>query len=117
MTLLVAPVQFRSEGADTQNMLPTWSFQRGVEQLKLHCRESRRGVTLVVSGDGDLRSYSFRDYAALVKFESEMEEFLLETGWTPTELTIEQRPVRDRTLPPENPAPDAATKGSRRIRQ
>jgi hypothetical protein len=58
-----------------------WIYRRGAEHLLLHCRETRRGVTLVVSGDGDLRSYSFHDYAALVKFESEMEEFLLETGW------------------------------------
>ena len=50
-------------------MLPTWIFKRGGEQLMLHCRETGRGVTLVVSGDDDLRSYSFHDFAALVKFE------------------------------------------------
>ena len=55
----------------------------------LHCRETGRGVTLVVSGDDDLRSYSFHDFAALVKFESEMSEFLIGTGWAPARLTVE----------------------------
>lgn len=67
----------------------------------LHCRESGRGVTLVVSGDGDLRSYSFHDFAALVKFESEMEEFLLQTGWSPSQLTIEPRLTPDHATQPE----------------
>ena len=55
----------------------------------LHCRETGRGVTLVVSGDDDLRSYSFHDFAALVKFESEMADFLIGAGWTPARLTVE----------------------------
>ena len=55
----------------------------------LHCRETARGVTLVVSGDDDLRSYSFHDFAALVKFESEMADFLIGAGWTPARLTVE----------------------------
>ena len=57
----------------------------------LHYREYTRGVTLIVSGDGDLRSYSFRDFSSLMKFQSEMEEFLVKTGWSPSELTIDPR--------------------------
>jgi hypothetical protein len=79
----------RPPAADTTGVPPTWIFQRGEEQLLLRCRENARGVTLVVTGDGDLRSYSFRDFAALVKFEEEMAEFLLATGWSPAQLTIE----------------------------
>jgi hypothetical protein len=82
-------------------MLPVWIFQRGGERLMLHCRESARGVTLVVSGDGDLRSYSFHDFPALVKFESEMEEFLLETGWVRAQLTIEPRLTPEHQTEPE----------------
>ena len=74
-------------------MLPTWIFQRGGEHLILNCRENARGVTLIVSGDGDLRSYSFHDFAALVKFESQMAEFLLHSGWSPAQLTIEPRAI------------------------
>jgi hypothetical protein len=54
----------------------------------LHCRETGRGVTLVVSGDDDLRSYTFHDFSALAKFESEMADFLIGTGWTPARLTV-----------------------------
>jgi hypothetical protein len=82
-------------------MLPTWIFKRGGEQLMLHCRETGRGVTLVVSGDDDLRSYSFHDFAALVKFESEMADFLIGTGWTPARLTVESgmSPAIPRSVP------------------
>ena len=86
-------------------MQPTWTFQRGGEHLTLHCRESGRGVTLVVGGDGDLRSYSFHDLAALVKFESEMAEFLLETGWSPARLTVGSRVGPDPVTPPEASRP------------
>ena len=67
-------------------MLPMWIFRRGGEYLTLHCRESARGITLIVSGDGDLRSYSFHDFAALLSFEAHMEEFLVENGWSPTQI-------------------------------
>jgi hypothetical protein len=82
-------------------MLPMWIFQRGGEHVLLHCRENARGVTLVVSGDGDLRSYSFHDFAALEKFEGEMAEFLLAAGWSPAHLTIEPQPTPDHIMPPE----------------
>ena len=67
----------------------------------LHCRETGRGVTLVVSGDDDLRSYSFHDFAALVKFESEMADFLIGTGWAPARLTVESglAPGTPRSVP------------------
>jgi hypothetical protein len=86
-------------------MLPTWIFQRGGEQLMLHCRETGRGVTLVVSGDDDLRSYSFHDFAALVKFESEMADFLIGTGWAPARLTVESSmsPGVPRSVPANAP--------------
>jgi hypothetical protein len=80
-------------------MLPVWTFQRGHEQLVLYSRESRRGVVLVVSGDGDPRSYTFHDFNALVKFEGEMEEFLIETGWSPARLTVQQEPTLDGAPP------------------
>jgi hypothetical protein len=84
-------------------VLPTRIYQRDGERLLFFCREGRRGVTLVVSGDGDLRSYSFHDYAALVKFEGEMEEFLLATGWTPAQLSIEPRVKPEGAAPSESP--------------
>jgi hypothetical protein len=62
----------------------------------LHCRENIRGVTLIVSGDGDLRSYCFHDFAALLKFETEMSEFLRQMGWSPVQLTVEPPLTSDR---------------------
>jgi hypothetical protein len=89
---------------DTIHVLPTRIFQRDDQRLLFFCREGRRGVTLVVSGDGDLRSYSFHDYSALEKFESEMEEFLLGTGWRPAQLSIETSAPTDSAAPPPKSA-------------
>lgn len=72
-------------------MAPMRIFQRDGQCLMLHCRENARGVSLIVSGDGDLRSYSFRDFAALTKFEAEMAEFLLQLGWSPAQKTEPKR--------------------------
>ena len=52
---------------------------------------------MIVSGDGDLRSYAFHDFAALVKFEGHMAEFLLQTGWSPAQMTIEPRAIPNHT--------------------
>lgn len=76
-----------------------WTFRRDGKQLMLHCRESARGVTLIVSGDGDLRSYCFQDFGALLKFETEMSGFLLQKGWSPTPDTGEPRLACGRTDP------------------
>jgi hypothetical protein len=81
-------------------MLPTWVFQRDGAQVMLHCRETGRGVTLVVSGDDDLRSYTFHDFAALAKFESEMADFLIATGWTPARLTVSAGQAPSLPTPP-----------------
>jgi hypothetical protein len=65
----------------------------------LHYREHARGVTLIVSGDGDLRSYTFHDFTALLNFQHEMEEFLVETGWSLSQATIGPR-SGDQPAPP-----------------
>jgi hypothetical protein len=65
----------------------------------LHYREHARGVTLIVSGDGDLRSYTFRDFTALMNFQHEMEEFLVETGWSLSQPRIGPG-SRDQHAPP-----------------
>ena len=76
------------------------TFERGAERLTLHVRESGRGVTLVATGDGEPRSYSFRDAAAMMKFEAEMEEFLLYAGWALVRLST--TPAASAARPVEN---------------
>jgi hypothetical protein len=90
--------------ADKSLMWPLRTYRRGAERLSLHVREGNRGVTLVVSGDDDLRSYSFRDVRAMMKFEAEMEEFLLYAGWRPIKLTEEE------PLPEETSQSEAASR-------
>jgi hypothetical protein len=61
-------------------------------------------MTLVASGDGELRSYSFHDATALMKFEHEMEEFLVHAGWVPVRLILEPHPaITPADVPPRVP--------------
>jgi hypothetical protein len=100
-----ASLQFAHARVDTTGMLPTWTLERGMERITLFCRETRRGVVLVVSGDGDLRSYSFQDFAALAQFEHEMEEFLLHTGWSRSSLAVRPSDPVPAGRSPQTPQP------------
>jgi hypothetical protein len=74
----------------------TWIFERGAERLELARRTTPDGLTLVVTSDGPPRSYSFNDETALARFQSDMETFLLETGWAFSAFVPERRSGRDR---------------------
>jgi hypothetical protein len=47
----------------------------------LRREETPDGVNLTVEGEGVPRIYPFPDIVKLVKFQSDMEAFLLRTGW------------------------------------
>jgi hypothetical protein len=49
------------------------------------------GVNLIVAGDGVPRVYWFPDVEKLVHFQSDMEVFLLRTGWHFSEFSPERR--------------------------
>jgi hypothetical protein len=75
---------------------PTWMFARGDERLTIRRYESEDGYLLVL-GDGDGgRTYSFQDQVALVRFQSDMEALLLQTGWSFVAFEPDQRTGRDR---------------------
>jgi len=76
-------------------MESAWTFHRGDERLTLVRRETDEGLDLLVSGAFAPRSYHFREEAALVKFQGDMEEFLLKTGWSLAHFSPERR-VQDR---------------------
>jgi hypothetical protein len=77
----------------------------------LHYREHARGVTLIVSGDGDLRSYTFQDFSALTRFQHEMEEFLRETGWS-----LSQPPAWPNLTGHQAPPPPSLISSRSRVR-
>lgn len=61
---------------------PTWVFVRGDERLTIRRRESEEGCLLVLGDGRDGRTYAFPDQVALVRFQSDMEALLLQTGWS-----------------------------------
>ncbi len=64
------------------SMLPTWTFDRQGEQLIVQ-RDTRDGTScaLIVTLDGLSRTIEFPELPALVRFQTDMDTFLLRTGW------------------------------------
>jgi len=78
-----------------------WTFVRGVngeERLTIirDCEGDGPEVGLTVITNGEPRSFAFDDVVAAVRFQSDMELFLLQTGWSFVQFSPEQRTYRDR---------------------
>jgi hypothetical protein len=82
--------------ADTAVVQATATFGRAAERLDIRHRETSSGHALVVSGTDGTRSYLFHDEAALLKFESDMEQFLVRTGWSLIAFSQDHRQYADR---------------------
>jgi len=77
-----------------------WTFRRRSEQLLLRREETPTGVNLLVIENGTCRSFSFTDLDRLVAFQSDMEAFLVRTGWTFSAFAPDRRRGRDRRQMP-----------------
>jgi len=73
-----------------------WTLRRRDDQLLLRREQTPSGVNLVVIENGTSRSFAFSDVERLVSFQSDMEAFLVRTGWTFIAFTTERRSGRDR---------------------
>jgi len=73
-----------------------WRFERQGQRLEIRRAEATAGVRLEVTVNGSPRSYPFADLAAAIRFQSDMEDFLLKTGWSFVEFAPERRTGRDR---------------------
>lgn len=76
--------------------LPSWTFARGADRVVLRRDETPDGVNLMVEGEGVPRVYPFADVVKLIKFQSDMEAFLLRTGWQFVAYSPERRSGGDR---------------------
>ena len=105
-------------------------FERGDERLVLQRHDEEEGLALTITNAEGSRSVPFSDRAALVTFQTNMEQFLVRTGWSLATFAPERRRYTDRrTFPRVQPdrrrwwtdsridAADAATEArrSRRI--
>jgi hypothetical protein len=73
-----------------------WVFARAGQRLEIRRQADAEGWVLGVTGDGAPRSSFFGELSALVDFQSDMERFLLQTGWTFTSFAPDRRTGRDR---------------------
>ena len=84
-----------------------WLFGREDQKLKIERGGISTGdadLTLVITANDDPpRRYAFPDLIALTRFQADMEEFLVTTGWSLLEFSPDRRSGRDRrTFPRVN---------------
>ena len=82
-----------------------WIFGRDDHKVKIErVGETDENLTLVVTANDDPpRKYAFDTLVALMRFQADMEEFLVTTGWSLLEFFPERRTGRDRrTFPRVN---------------
>jgi hypothetical protein len=74
----------------------TWVFARADERLTIRRVEDSARCLLVIGDGEEARTYAFSDQVALVKFQSDMEALLLQTGWSFVAFEPDQRTGHDR---------------------
>jgi hypothetical protein len=82
-----------------------WTFARGEEgeerlTIIRDAGVSPPSVRLIVTVDGAARSFDFTDLTATLVFQSDMEAFLLKSGWSFIEFAPERRTGIDRRRGP-----------------
>ena len=94
-----------------------WTFRRGEEccAVERACGEADSFI-LALTTNGDTRTYAFSTFERLLAFQSNLEDFLLRTGWSLDSFAPERRRGRDRRRMPRvdndrrrwwtDPAPD-----------
>jgi len=77
---------------------PTWVFARDNQRITItRIGDGDARATLVVALEADSpRAYAFDDVFALARFQNDMEQFLVATGWSLVEFSPERRVGRDR---------------------
>jgi hypothetical protein len=74
----------------------TWTFVREDHRLDVAQHRAGEGWLLVITRNDSPSSYEFSSLTALTRFQSDMEAFLLKTGWRFLEFSPERRRGRDR---------------------
>src|SRR4029079_11980089 len=73
-----------------------WTFARGADRLEITRKSLDDGSVLALAGDGEPRSYFFREPQRLETFQKDMETLLLKTGWSFVSFAPDQRSGNDR---------------------
>lgn len=86
-------------------LLASWMFRRRDDQLTIERQRTEDGTfQLVIIENGRPRSFVFTDFERLVLFQSDMESFLVRTGWSLAGFHPDRRTGADRRqFPRTNP--------------
>src|SRR5581483_8960839 len=93
----------KSRIVQTDTQTAFWLFGRDDQRVKIErlCDAEDDAPTLVITANDDPpRTYAFDTMVALMRFQSDMEEFLVTTGWSLLEFFPERRTGRDRRTSP-----------------
>jgi hypothetical protein len=72
-----------------------WTFEREKRRLSLERDEGNASLSVVTAVESP-RQYRFDDLPSLIRFQTDMEKFLLRTGWAFVGFSPEARRGRDR---------------------
>jgi hypothetical protein len=86
-----------------QFVLGVWTFQRKDDRFTIQRHVSEEGFALLVSDNGGQRTLRFRDLERLVVCQSDMETFLVRTGWSLADFAPDRRVADRRTFPRVTP--------------
>jgi hypothetical protein len=90
------------DGIDDR-LLGEWTFQRKDDRFTIHRRAGESGFELLVNDNGRERTYRFGEFDRLVICQSDMETFLVRTGWSLADFTPDRRRADRRRFPRVSP--------------
>jgi hypothetical protein len=82
-----------------RQLLGAWTFQRRDDRVTIRRDAADDGFELLVSDNGRLRTFRFPEFERLVVFQSDMEAFLVRTGWSLADFTPDRRRADRRAFP------------------
>jgi hypothetical protein len=83
-----------------RQLLGAWTFQRRDDRFTIQRDASDDGgFELLVTDNGRVRTFRFGDFERLVIFQSDMEAFLVRTGWSLADFTPDRRRADRRSFP------------------
>jgi hypothetical protein len=86
------------DGLD-QFVLGAWTFQRRDDRFTIQRHAGEEGFELHVTDNSGERTFRFRDFDRLVVCQSDMETFLVRTGWSLADFTPDRRRADRRRFP------------------
>lgn len=87
------------DAIDARLLVGEWTFQRKGDRFSIRRRAADDGFELLVTDSRGERVFRFDDFDRLVMCQSDMETFLVRTGWSLADFTPDRRRADRRQFP------------------